>query len=182
MLCSLVPTDRLTRIMGRNNFCWSILFQILHLLISKYSLSYLTMNRFILMECFINFWWKCESTKKAWSCKVVRIQKKRAWETSGYDKVLRTFEFLRVFGAAEKIQAKVEANSTGFLAEFFSSQSVEMFCLPGKQKFKCQQLLAGAWHLWGSLFLNPYDFTYHLRQYLNPLCLRTENWWGQTDD
>ena len=36
-------------------------------------------------------------------------------------KVSRTFEFLRVFGAAEKSQKKVEANSTGFSAEFFGS-------------------------------------------------------------
>ena len=42
------------------------------------------------------------------------------------DKVSRTFEFLRVFGAAEKNKEKVEAN---FSAEFFGSQSVEMFCL-----------------------------------------------------
>ena len=44
-------------------------------------------------------------------------------------KVSRTFEFLRVFGAAEKSQEKVEANSTGFSAEFFGSQSVEMYSL-----------------------------------------------------
>ena len=29
-------------------------------------------------------------------------------------KVLRSFEFLHVFGAAEKSQEKVEANDTGF--------------------------------------------------------------------
>ena len=57
---------------------------------------------------------------------------------SCFGKVSRTFEFLRLFGAAEKIQAKVqgaaeknkekvEANCTGFSAEFFGSQSVEMF-------------------------------------------------------
>ena len=39
--------------------------------------------------------------------KVVRILKKRAREMSCSSKVSRTFEFLRVFGAAEKIQAKV---------------------------------------------------------------------------
>ena len=65
---------------------------------------------------------------------------------SRYGKMLRTFEFLFVFGVAEKIQAKVsaeksqraaeknkekvEAKCTGFSAEFFGSQS-------GKQKFKC---------------------------------------------
>ena len=48
-------------------------------------------------------------------------------------KMLKTFEFLRVFKAAEKIQAKVlraaeknkdkaEVNYTGFSAEFFGSQ------------------------------------------------------------
>ena len=56
-------------------------------------------------------------------------------------------------------EEKVEANGTGFSAEFFGSQSVEMLAfLPGKQKSKCWQLLDGAWHLSGSLFLNPYDF------------------------
>ena len=38
--------------------------------------------------------------------KVVRILKKRAREMSHSGKVSRTFEFLRVFGAAEKIQGK----------------------------------------------------------------------------
>ena len=49
-------------------------------------------------------------------------------------KVSRTFEFLCVFGAAEKNKEKFEANCTGFSADFFGTQSVEM---PGKQKFKC---------------------------------------------
>ena len=31
-------------------------------------------------------------------------------------------------GAAEKNKEKVEANCTGFSAEFFDSQSVKMFC------------------------------------------------------
>ena len=39
--------------------------------------------------------------------KVVRILKKRDPEMSGSGKVSRTFEFLRVFGAADKIQTKV---------------------------------------------------------------------------
>ena len=41
------------------------------------------------------------------SNKVVRILKKRAREMSHSGKVSRTFEFLQVFRAAEKIQAKV---------------------------------------------------------------------------
>ena len=49
-------------------------------------------------------------------------------------KVSRTFEFFRVFGAAEKSQEKVEANGTGFSAEFFGSQSIEMFCFARKTK------------------------------------------------
>ena len=49
-------------------------------------------------------------------------------------KVSRTFEFFRVFGAAEKSQEKVEANGTGFSAEFFGSQSIEMFCFTRKAK------------------------------------------------
>ena len=58
-------------------------------------------------------------------------------------KVSRTFEFLCVFGAAEKIQGaaeknkeKVEANCTGFSAEFFGSQSVEMFCFARETKIQ----------------------------------------------
>ena len=56
-------------------------------------------------------------------------------------KVSRTFEFLQVFGvaeqsqgAAEKNKEKVEANDTCFSAEFFGSQSVEMFCFARKTK------------------------------------------------
>ena len=44
------------------------------------------------------------------------------------DKVSRTFEFLHVFGAAEKSWEKVEANGTGFSAEFFGS----LFCQENK--------------------------------------------------
>ena len=71
-------------------------------------------------------------------------------------KVSRTFEFLGVFGAAEKIQEKsfradeknkekVEANCTGFSAEFFGSQSVEMFCFV--RKTKIQMLTTSCWSL-----------------------------------
>ena len=49
-------------------------------------------------------------------------------------KVSRTFEFLCVFGAAEKNKQNVEANCTGFSAEFIGSQSVEMFCFAKKTK------------------------------------------------
>ena len=66
--------------------------------------------------------------------KVVRILKKRAREMSRSSKMSRTFEFLRVFGAAEKNKEKVEANSTGFSAEFFGSQSVETFSFARKTK------------------------------------------------
>ena len=51
-------------------------------------------------------------------------------------KVSSSFEFLRVFGAAEKNKEKVEANCTGFSAEFFGSQSVEMFCFARKTKIQ----------------------------------------------
>ena len=55
---------------------------------------------------------------------------------SGSGKVSRTFEFLPVFGAAEKNEERVEANCTGFSAEFFGSQSVEMFCFARKTKIQ----------------------------------------------
>ena len=38
--------------------------------------------------------------------------------------------------AAEKNKKKVEANFTGFSAEFFGSQSVEMFCFAKKNKIQ----------------------------------------------
>ena len=58
--------------------------------------------------------------------------------------MLRTFDLLCIFGAAEKsqeaaekIKEKVEANCTGFSAEFFGSQSVEiMFCFARKTKIQ----------------------------------------------
>ena len=75
--------------------------------------------------------------------KVVRILKKRAREMSCSGKVSRTFEFLRVFGAAEKSlraaeesKEKVESNYTGFSLEFFGSQPVEMFCFARKTKIQ----------------------------------------------
>ena len=45
---------------------------------------------------------------KSQECKAVRMLKKRDLEISRSGKVSRTFEFLRVFGAAEKIQANVQ--------------------------------------------------------------------------
>ena len=68
-------------------------------------------------------------------------------------KMSSTFEFLRVFEllrkskqslrAAEKSQEKIEellrkieAKCTGFSAEFFDSQSVEMFCFARKTKMQ----------------------------------------------
>ena len=58
-------------------------------------------------------------------------------------KVFRTFEFLKLLRkfkqssrAAEKSREKVEANGTGFSAEFFGSQSVEMFCFARKTKIQ----------------------------------------------
>ena len=66
-------------------------------------------------------------------------------------KVLRTFEFLGVFGAAEKSRGaaeknkeKFEANCTGFSEEFFGFQSVEMFCFARKTKI---QMLTTSWRL-----------------------------------
>ena len=50
--------------------------------------------------------WKKDTYTLLQIYKVVRILKKRAREMSHSGKVSRTFEFLRVFGAAEKIQAK----------------------------------------------------------------------------
>ena len=64
------------------------------------------------------------------------ILKKRAREMPRSGKVSRTFEFLCVFGAVEKNKEKVEANYTGFSAEFFGSQSVEMFCFTRKTKIQ----------------------------------------------
>ena len=60
-------------------------------------------------------------------------------------KVSRAFEFLRIFGAAEKIKKKVEAYCTCFWADFFGFQSVEMFCFA--RKTKIQILTTSSWSL-----------------------------------
>ena len=67
-------------------------------------------------------------------------------------KVSWTFELLhdvenpsKSLRAAEKSQEKVEANCTGFSAEFFGSQSVEMFCFA--RKTKIQKLTTFCWSL-----------------------------------
>ena len=67
-------------------------------------------------------------------------------------KVSRTFEFLHVFGAAEESQGaaeknigKVEGNCSGFSAEFFGCQSVEMFCFA--RKTKIHMLTTSSWSL-----------------------------------
>ena len=44
------------------------------------------------------------------------------------------FPSLSLLRAAEKNKEKVEANCTGFSAEFFGSHSVEMFCFARKTK------------------------------------------------
>ena len=67
----------------------------------------------------------------------------------------RIYEFLPIFGAAEKNEEKIEATCTGFSTEFFGSHVL----FYQKNKSSNFQLLAGACHLLGSLFLNPYDFT-----------------------
>ena len=46
----------------------------------------------------------------------------------------RIYEFLPIFGAAEKNEEKIEATCTGFSTEFFGSRSVEMFCCARKTK------------------------------------------------
>ena len=55
---------------------------------------------------------------------------------SRINKVSRTFEFLPIFENAEKNKEKVEANWTGFSAEFFCSQSEEMFCFASTTKIQ----------------------------------------------
>ena len=57
-----------------------------------------------------------------WSC----------WENPS--KSLRAAE--KSQGAAEKNKEKVEVNCTGFSAEFFGSQSIEMFCFARKTKIQ----------------------------------------------
>ena len=70
----------------------------------------------------------------------------------------RTFEFLRAFGAAEKIQENVGANGTGFSAEFFGSQSVVMLGFARKTKIQmlttsCRSLTSLGFSLFKSLLL-----------------------------
>ena len=83
-------------------------------------------------------------------------------------KVSRTFEYLCIFRADEKIQAKwlraaeknkekVEANCTGFSAKLSSLVlgQWKFYALSGKWKFQYWQLLAGAWQKSTNVFLNP---------------------------
>ena len=73
------------------------------------------------------------------TCHVIRVSSvcvKNIWIFARFLKLLS-----KSLRAAEKNKEKVEANCTGFSANFFGTQSVEM---SGKQKFKCWQLLAGA--------------------------------------
>jgi hypothetical protein len=53
-------------------------------------------------------------------------------------------EFFELLRKSKQSQEKVETNGTGFSAEFFGSQLVEMFCFARKTKLKCWQLLARA--------------------------------------
>ena len=73
-------------------------------------------------------------------------------------KVSRIFEFFCVFELLKKVKknlklmALASQQSSLVLSQYYGS------VLPGKQKFNWQ-FLDGVWHLLGSLFLNPYDFT-----------------------
>ena len=67
-----------------------------------------------------------------WSHKDLR---KRAWEMLHSCKVLRTFELLCVFWENPS-REKWRKNCTGFSAEFFGFQSVEIFCFAKKTKIK----------------------------------------------
>ena len=99
--------------------------------------------------------------------KGMRILKKRAREMSRSDKVSRTFELLHILrtakksqGAAEKNKEKVEVNCTGFSAEFFGSQSAEMFCFARKTKIQILTTSCRSVTFLGLYFLKslrPYD-------------------------
>ena len=77
----------------------------------------------------------------------------RCWENPS--KSLRAAE--KSQGPAEKNKEKVEATCTGFSAEFFGSQSVEMFCFARKTKNQMltTSSLQGAWQESTNVFLNP---------------------------
>ena len=66
---------------------------------------------------------------------VIRILRKRAWEMLHSCKVLRTFELLCVFWENPS-REKWRKNCTGFSAEFFGFQSVQMFCFARKTKIQ----------------------------------------------
>ena len=63
--------------------------------------------------------------------------------------------------AVEKKKEKVEANCTGFSAEFFGSQSVEMFCQQENENSNIDNFFPE--RELDSLFLNPYDFKWNYR-------------------
>ena len=62
----------------------------------------------------------------------------------------RIYEFLPIFGAAEKNEEKIEATCTGFSTEFFGSHVL----FYQKNKSSNFQLLAGAWQESTIFFLN----------------------------
>jgi hypothetical protein len=69
--------------------------------------------------------------------------------------VSKLFEFLSIFGAAEKNKEKIEANCTDFSVEFFGSQSVEMFCFARKTKIQMLTTSSRSLTRIHQLFLNP---------------------------
>ena len=88
-----------------------------HKMTSPFCWLFIDLRRFTKIVCFYNVWifaaW-------IWSC----------WENPS--KSLRAVE--KSQGAAEKNRKKVEANCTGFSAEFFASQLDQMFCFAKKTK------------------------------------------------
>ena len=104
--------------------------------------------------------------------KVIRILKKepeRCHAPSRCQEHLNFCAFLELLRkskqslrAAEKSQEKLKLTLHWLLSRvlWFSVSRNVLFCQENK-KFKCWQLLAGAWYLSGSPFLNNYNFTWN---------------------
>ena len=81
------------------------------------------------------------------TCHVMSKTLHLCWEHLNFRAVFEAAEELlrkakKKCGDTEKNKEKLEANCTGFSAEFFGSQSVEMFCFARKTKI---QMLTASW-------------------------------------
>ena len=92
----------------------------------------------------------CTVQRAELTCHLIKTRSicvKNIWIFARFLKLLRSCweKSRKTWGDTEKKREKLEANCTGFSAEFFGSQSVEMFCFA--RKTKIQMLTNFCWSL-----------------------------------